>query len=171
MMIKRLIHLTTAILCLALAPAALGQDFDLSWWTVDGGGETFSTGGDFSLGATSGQHDAGAMSGGEFELVGGFWAVGGAGGGPPCEPCDANCDGSVDLTDVEPFILLLLGGDPCAECTGDTNNDGSVDLTDVEPFILLLLGGDPCAECTGDTTGDGSVDLTDVEGFIECLLG
>ena len=137
---KRLASRSIAILTLAFAPAALGQDFDLSWWTVDGGGAMFSTGGEFSLGSTIGQHDAGAMTGGDFEMTGGFWAVGSASGGPPCNPCDANCDGSVDLTDVEPFILLLLGGDPCAECTGDTNNDGSVDLTDVEGFIACLLG-------------------------------
>lgn len=61
---------------------------------------------------------------------------------PPssCVPCDTNCDGSVDLTDVEPFIGLLLGDPPCAKCAGDTNNDGSVDLTDVELFIECLLG-------------------------------
>lgn len=58
----------------------------------------------------------------------------------PCDPCDANCDGSIDLTDVEPFIALLFGGDPCNYCTGDTNDDGSIDLTDVEAFIGCLLG-------------------------------
>ena len=57
-----------------------------------------------------------------------------------CDPCDANCDGSIDLTDVEPFIALLLGREPCDACTGDTNNDGSIDLKDVEPFIKCLLG-------------------------------
>ena len=58
-----------------------------------------------------------------------------------CTPCDTNCDGSVDLTDVEPFINLLLnGGEPCGACSGDVNNDGSVDLTDVEGFIGCLLG-------------------------------
>ena len=59
-----------------------------------------------------------------------------------CDPCDANCDGSVDLTDVEPFIELLLGGgQPCDACTGDSNDDGSIDLQDVELFIECLLGG------------------------------
>lgn len=58
-----------------------------------------------------------------------------------CDPCgDTNCDGSVDLVDVEPFIKLLLGIEkPCQECAGDINGDGSVDLTDVEPFINCLL--------------------------------
>lgn len=60
--------------------------------------------------------------------------------GGPCDPCDANCDGSLDLTDVAPFIELMLGGDPCDVCTGDTNRDGSVDLADVERFLECLLG-------------------------------
>ena len=62
-------------------------------------------------------------------------------------PGDLNCDGSVDLTDVGPFITALL--DPreyenqypdCDINNGDTNDDGSVDLTDVESFIELLIG-------------------------------
>lgn len=60
--------------------------------------------------------------------------------GSSCEPCDANCDGSVDLTDVEPFVALVLGqGKPCDTCSGDTNADGSIDLSDVEGFIECLL--------------------------------
>ena len=46
---------------------------DLSWYTVDGGGATFSTGGPYSLGGTIGQPDAGVMSGGSYTLAGGFW--------------------------------------------------------------------------------------------------
>ena len=62
-------------------------------------------------------------------------------------PGDLNCDGSVDLTDVGPFITALL--DPqeyenqypdCDINNGDINEDGSVDLSDVEPFIELLIG-------------------------------
>lgn len=61
---------------LAARPAP-AQTYDLSWWTVDGGGVTFATGGPYSLGATTGQHDAsGALGGGTFSLAGGFWAGG-----------------------------------------------------------------------------------------------
>ena len=61
--------------------------------------------------------------------------------GGECVPCDTNCDGSIDLTDIEPFIGLLFGDPQCDEgCSGDTNNDGSVDLTDIEGFIECLLG-------------------------------
>lgn len=56
--------------------AQSGGDYDLSWSTVDGGGGTFSTGGDFSLGGTIGQHDAGVMSGGVYTLASGFWGGG-----------------------------------------------------------------------------------------------
>ena len=53
------------------------QTYDLSWWTVDGGGVTFTTGGPYSLGATTGQPDAsGAMVGGTYSLAGGFWTGG-----------------------------------------------------------------------------------------------
>lgn len=56
-------------------------------------------------------------------------------------PCDMNCDGSVDITAVEPFIKLILGSDePCGIGTGDTNYDGSVDLQDVQGFLDCLLG-------------------------------
>jgi len=52
--------------------------FDLSWWTVDGGGGT-SSGGSYTLSGTTGQPDAGpALSGGSYTLAGGFWGAGGA---------------------------------------------------------------------------------------------
>jgi len=47
--------------------------YDLTWHTVDGGGATFSTSGDYQLGSTVGQPDAGVLSSGGYTLVGGFW--------------------------------------------------------------------------------------------------
>ena len=40
-----------------LSASALGVT-TLNWWTVDGGGATYSTGGSYSLGGTIGQPDA-----------------------------------------------------------------------------------------------------------------
>jgi hypothetical protein len=54
-------------------PAAPQSGYDLSWYTIDGGGATFSVGGSYSLGGTIGQPDAGSMGGGSYQLVGGFW--------------------------------------------------------------------------------------------------
>jgi uncharacterized membrane protein len=69
-----------------LAATALAQvpeqTYDLSWWTVDGGGATFSTGGGYSLGGTIGQPDPGVLSGGGYELGGGFWGGGVPAAGP-----------------------------------------------------------------------------------------
>jgi hypothetical protein len=58
-----------------LVPSLINaQDFTLDWFAVaSGGGE--SSGGDFELSASIGQHDAaGEMQGGDFALVGGFWS-------------------------------------------------------------------------------------------------
>jgi hypothetical protein len=52
--------------------SALGIGFDLSWWTIDGGGGAISGGG-YTLDGTLGQPDASAMKGGGFALGGGFW--------------------------------------------------------------------------------------------------
>jgi hypothetical protein len=65
--------LATVALLLVVSTALAQSGYDLAWWTVDGGGETFSTGGSYTLGGTIGQPDAGVMSGGTYTLGGGFW--------------------------------------------------------------------------------------------------
>ena len=63
-----------ALQALASQPNLPGviEPFDLSWWTVDGGGGT-STGGGYRLSGTIAQPDAGELSGGGYSLTGGFW--------------------------------------------------------------------------------------------------
>ena len=72
--------LALAALLLLVAGAAWAQTagYDLSWWTVDGGGATALAGGGYSLGGTAGQPDAGQLSGGGYTLGGGFWGGGAA---------------------------------------------------------------------------------------------
>jgi len=55
------------------ALAQSGGDFDLSWWTIDGGSHTVSSGGSYTLGGIVGQADVGILSGGSYILAGGFW--------------------------------------------------------------------------------------------------
>jgi len=69
---RLLLFLVLLILTLP-ALAQSGGDYDLSWWSVDGGGGGGSTGDVFSLRGSAGQADAGALTGGNFELTGGFW--------------------------------------------------------------------------------------------------
>ena len=53
------------------------QAYTMNWWTVDGGGGTFSTGGNgYSLGGTVGQPDAGVLGNDGYTLSGGFWCGG-----------------------------------------------------------------------------------------------
>jgi hypothetical protein len=63
-----------ALIAMVTTGAALAsnQAYTLDWWTVDGGGWT-SSGGNYTLGGTIGQPDAGVMQGGAYTLVGGFW--------------------------------------------------------------------------------------------------
>ena len=70
---------TCCVLLLVVVPLVLAQtrvDYDLSRWTVDGGGGTLSTGGGYRLGGTAGQPDAGVLTGGGYTLGGGFWRGG-----------------------------------------------------------------------------------------------
>ena len=86
---------------------------------------------------------------GEFTFAEGMWMdateVAGTGivlisadGG--CDPCDMNCDGTINASDIEFFIdILFNGATPCDTCTGDTNGDGMVDAGDIEGFINCLF--------------------------------
>lgn len=83
-------HRVTALLAVALlvivcasmvhgqtgdAATLLDTGYDLSWHTVDGGGVSFRTVGDYTLGGTIGQADAAPpLSNGGYTLTGGFWA-------------------------------------------------------------------------------------------------
>jgi hypothetical protein len=111
------------------ASNVFAQTYAIDWFTIDGGGDMFSTGGDFELSGTIGQPDAGVMTGGDFELVGGFWAIAGDGVPPAC-PGDLNGDGRTDLADLG-ILLADFGCVPPGPCVGDLNNDGRTDLADL----------------------------------------
>ena len=127
----------TLTLAAVSATAASAQTFDLSWYTIDGGGATFSSGGSFSLGGTVGQADAGMMSGGAYTLSGGFWI----GQEAPCAlDADLDIDGDVDLADLA--TLLSHFGTLSGATHADGNiegGDGDVDLGDLA-LILSQFG-------------------------------
>jgi hypothetical protein len=54
---------------------ALSAGYDLSWWTVDGGGGSVSDeASSYALGSTLGQPDAVGWEGSRYTLTGGFWS-------------------------------------------------------------------------------------------------
>jgi hypothetical protein len=103
-----LIALPALALLFAGATGAIAEDFAIDWWTIDSGGEMFTTGADFELSGTIGQPDANTavMTGGDFELTGGFWA-----GTEPFCFGDLNGDGQVGLSDLA--ALLAVYGTTC----------------------------------------------------------
>jgi len=57
------------------ASTASAQSYTIDWYKIAGGGGT-STGGTYAVSGTIGQPDAsGAMSGGNYSVTGGFWAL------------------------------------------------------------------------------------------------
>lgn len=72
--------LAGALLVCALLPgraeAQSGGPYSLSWSTVDGGGQTFGSGGVYLMAGTVGQPDAARATGGVYALQGGFWGSG-----------------------------------------------------------------------------------------------
>jgi hypothetical protein len=70
---KNMIPITAALLLITLAAQA--QNYSIDWYKVAGGGGT-STGGTYQVSGSIGRHDAGGpMTGGNFSLTGGFWAL------------------------------------------------------------------------------------------------
>lgn len=118
-----------AALCVACVTASVRAQFQLDWYTIDGGGETFVTGGGFEVGGTIGQPDAGApMVGGDFEVIGGFWAS------PPC-PGDLNGDLLVDITDLSTLLSNFGTPSGATPADGDSDGDTDVDLSDLTTLL------------------------------------
>lgn len=99
--------LFVTILSSALGPQAAftqaGGTFDLTWNTIDGGGGS-SAGGSFTLSGTIGQPDAGVMSGGNFELLAGFWSGG--------ELTPTSVESTADTVSIVPLVFAVHAAHP-----------------------------------------------------------
>jgi len=108
------------ILCCSVA---IGQ-YEISWYTIGGGGGV-SSGGTYVLSGTTGQANAAYSAGGSYEVLGGFWP-----GGPLC---------IVDFQHFARFADWWLetgcdaGNDWCGGA--DLNYLGDVDLIDFGLFV------------------------------------
>jgi len=81
---RKWLFLSLAII-LVLVPITLAVasvSFDLSWWSVDGGGG-LSSEGVYNLQGVAGQPDAGLLQSDDFSLAGGY--LGGASALPPTQ--------------------------------------------------------------------------------------
>ncbi|CUU11145.1 hypothetical protein GBSOP10_109946 [Armatimonadetes bacterium GBS] len=121
---------------MGVACAQSGGGYDLSWWTIDGGGITFATGGSFNMGGTVGQPDASnALTGGTYSLTGGFWFA------PACIPTNGDADGSGCVDDADLLTVLFAFGATGAN-PADVNCDATVD--DADLLVVLFNFGSGC---------------------------
>ena len=125
---------------IGLAARVGAQTYAIDWHTVDGGGHMVSTGGGFELGGTIGQHDAGTvLTGGTYQLTGGFWSV----ATPVCTcPGDMNGDGQRNGKDLQQFVTCAVSGGSCS--CADMNGDSAVTATDITLLVNGLLAGSAC---------------------------
>jgi hypothetical protein len=135
------IHWLRRSAAVVLMAATAYADFTVPWWTIDAGGEMWATGGDLELSGTIGQPDASTveMTGGDFELTGGFWA--GAGVQPFCFG-DLDGDLDIDLADLAQLLGNYGTSSGAAYEDGDLDGDGDVDLADLAG--LLAVYGTTC---------------------------
>jgi hypothetical protein len=75
MILRIAVFILVGALLAGRAEAQSGGAYSLGWSTVDGGGQTFATGGVYRMGGTAGQPDAARVTGGSYALQGGFWAA------------------------------------------------------------------------------------------------
>ncbi len=108
------------VAALVFSGASVVQAYEVSWWTINGGGGDMS-GGTYTLSGTVGQFDAGGPHGSLlYDVTGGYWTA------------PSGC--FVDMEDWANFAAewLIVGGNPAA----DLNGDNQVDMDD----LIILTG-------------------------------
>jgi len=82
--------------------------------------------------------------------LGGEWTAGDCCGEQECVLADSNCDGAVNVFDIDAFVLALtnpaqwLATYTCDICNNDCNCDGEVNVFDIDPFVQCLTSGGAC---------------------------
>ena len=150
---------TTIFLAIAMpALTVLGDEprFKLTRQSIDGGGVMRSDGGAFELSGTFGQPDVGGLSGGRFELNGGFWFE--------LSPTDCDEDGAVDFLDLWRLMRCVTGpAEPVSvECRClDVDASNTADLRDIAAFQRAFNDATAPHSEPGLTTVDGLVRFDD----------
>ena len=122
------------ILLIGMLMPALGQaqSYSIDWYKISGGGGT-SSGSNYTVSGTIGQHDAGGpMTNGQYSLTGGFWVVSAVQTvGSPLLTIVVNAPNSVKISWPSPSTGFLLQQNNNVATTnwsgflGTTNDDGT----------------------------------------------
>jgi len=136
--------------------------YDLSWNTVDGGGKR-STGGNYTLEGTIGQHDAGTVNGGSYQLQGGFWKTHSSTPIPSVElsvSASTGTEAATTAITVTATASSAVTGDQtvnvAASGTGITSSDYTLNGT-----TLTILDGQTTGTATFTIVDDSEVEGTE----------
>jgi uncharacterized repeat protein (TIGR01451 family) len=132
------------------AASAQAPTWEVGWWTVDGGGVTFGSGGVWVVGSTIAQHDAGGpMAGTPFVVHGGFWAL-----APRASLSITKTDGQASALPGQPLTYTIVAAN-----AGPGSALGAR-VTDSPPAVLLGANW-TCAASAGSScppSGSGAID-------------
>ncbi len=139
-------------------PKSAAPNYDLSWFSINGGGDSYGSSTNYQIGYSVGQSVAGEGSSASYDLGIGFWY----GAYILCSavPGDANGTGSITLGDIIQVVNYIFDKDklPCLGidpgncwtpvpfCRGDANNNGSITLGDIIHLVNYVFDKDklPC---------------------------
>jgi hypothetical protein len=110
------------ILLTMFVSSTVSGEYEINWYTIDGGGG-LSSGGLYTLTGTIGQPDSAYSVGGNYELLGGFWP-----GGPLC---------FVDFNHFARFAEYWLKTSP--ELPADLDQLNGVNGVDLRLFVEQWL--------------------------------
>jgi uncharacterized repeat protein (TIGR01451 family) len=152
---SRLTLTTLAVTAASLLSTMAGaQPYDVSWYTVDGGGGT-SSGGSYVLSGTAGQPDAGGpFAGGTYGLHSGFWSIAAGGAiGPQADLSVTKTDGQATAVPGQGATYTIVAGNAGPNAvTGAT-------VTDTPPAALTNVNW-TCSASPGSScpaSGAGSI--------------
>jgi uncharacterized repeat protein (TIGR01451 family) len=138
--------LAIAVLALLLPKDAAAQPYDVSWWTVDGGGGS-SAGGPYVLTGTAGQPDAGGpFAGSPYGLHSGFWSLAAGGGiGPQADLSITKTDGQASSVPGLPITYTIVAGNggPSAVTAATVSDTPPASLTGVT-WTCTASSGSSC---------------------------
>jgi uncharacterized repeat protein (TIGR01451 family) len=157
-------RLTLALLTLAavalLSPAATAQPYDVSWWTVDGGGGS-SAGGPYVLTGTAGQPDAGGpFAASPYGLHSGFWSLAAGGAiGPQADLGVTKTDGQASSVPGQSvtYTIVASNGGPSAVTAATVSDTPPATLSGVT-WTCSASSGSSCP-ASGSGTIAASVNL------------
>lgn len=134
----RIVAAAAASMLATASLAVAGPMFAVSWFSMDCGGSTSSSGG-FSMTGTIGQPDARTVSAGPLMLAGGFeydfTAM------PPACPGDVNGDNMVGLADIAEIINCWAQPASC-NIAADLDSSDSIGLGDLA--VIINFWGTSC---------------------------